>query len=425
MVEHILADTWLAILGAGQEQVPMYEVARNMGLKTVGFDSRADAPAVELADTFFPVSSSNAGDVLTALQASRIRPSGVITIGSDVSVAVATVQSHFGLPGQSIDIAKRFTDKLEMKSSFVKHHVPTPKHLVLHDDDVSPVLKAFEAAVVVKPADGRGARGVQLVNLSEKSKLEDAIRVARGMSSRREVIVEDYVSGPQYSTEGIFLDGRYLNVITSERNYARLGQFGTHIIEDGGQIPNHDDPAFHDEVSDLVARGALALGGHAGTVKGDLVRGPDGTLQIIELAGRLSGGWLASDQIPASRGVPFLQLAIKSAIGLPFTPSECLPTRSIALAVRYWFPTPGRITGVHGLEEVKSREGLVRVGLFRNKGDYQPVVTSHADRFGYVIFVGDTEMQAVGRATSAIGAVKIDISSEAATGLNVEPFIDS
>lgn len=411
MVEHILADTWLAILGAGQEQVPMYEVARGMGLKTVGFDVRADAPAAGLADTFFPISSSNPGAVLTALQASRIRPSGVITIGSDVSMAVSTVQSHLGLPGHSVDVAKRFTDKLEMKSAFVKHGVPTPKYLVLQDDDVSPVLKEFETAVVVKPADGRGARGVQLVNLSEESNLEEAICVARDMSSKREVIIEEYVFGPQYSTEGIFLDGRYYNVITSERNYARLGEFGTHFIEDGGQISSHDDPAFHDEVSNLVAWGASALGGQVGTVKGDLVRGPDGTLQIIELAGRLSGGWLASDQIPASRGVPFLELAIKSALGLPFTSLEFLPTRSTALAVRYWFPPSGRITGVQGLEEVRSREGLVKVGLFRNKGDFQPVVSSHADRFGYVIFVGDTVMQAVGRATSAIGSVEIEISA--------------
>lgn len=411
MVEHILADTWLAILGAGQEQVPMYEVARGMGLKTVGFDVRADAPAVGLADTFFPISSSNPGAVLTALQASRIRPSGVITIGSDVSMAVSTVQSHLGLPGHSVDVAKRFTDKLEMKSAFVKHGVPTPKYLVLQDDDVSPVLKEFETAVVVKPADGRGARGVQLVNLSEESNLEEAICVARDMSSKREVIIEEYVFGPQYSTEGIFLDGRYYNVITSERNYTRLGEFGTHFIEDGGQISSHDDPAFHDEVSNLVAWGASALGGQVGTVKGDLVRGPDGTLQIIELAGRLSGGWLASDQIPASRGVPFLELAIKSALGLPFTSLEFLPTRSTALAVRYWFPPSGRITGVQGLEEVRSREGLVKVGLFRNKGDFQPVVSSHADRFGYVIFVGDTVMQAVGRATSAIGSVEIEISA--------------
>ena len=410
MGEATLDEKWLAVLGGGKEQEPIYKAATSMGLKTIGFDLNPGAPAANRADVFVPVSSADSLGIIETLETQGIELGGVITLGSDVSVSVAKVQSHFGLPGNAVSVAERFTDKVQMKQALVDRGVPTPRHLVFKSGaEVAVIRETFRGLVIVKPVDGRGARGVQLVDLRKPHELEDAILVSQEASSRGEVIVEEYVPGPQYSTEGIFVGGNYHNAVTSLRNYSRIGEFGLHVIEDGGQIPETDDPVLAAEVMEIVGRASKALGAVTGTVKGDLVRGPDGALQVIELACRLSGGWLASDQIPAARGISFMELAIKSALDFPFAVNEVVPAFSSAVAVRYLFPQSGKIAKISGLNKVQSLAGLVRVGMFRDAGDLQPQVTSHSDRLGFVIFFGDTVEEAVARAESALGLIEVDI----------------
>ena len=83
------------------------------------------------------------------------------------------------------------------------------------------------------------------------------------------------------------------------------------MIEDGGELPTRHDPA---PIADVVQRAAASLGVRDGVVKGDIVI-HDGRPHVIELAARLSGGYLCTHEIPLSTGVDFVGCAIRVALG--------------------------------------------------------------------------------------------------------------
>ena len=401
---------WVVVLGAGVEQEAIYLEAESMGFFTVGFDQNLTAPARNYATRFFPISTTEHQEIIKTLKINMIQPSGVITLGSDVTVSVSKIQKEYNLPGLPINVAYNLTNKLLMKQAFLKASVCSPSFRAVQENSISPEsLISLGDKVIVKPIDGRGARGVQLVNTRQSHYVIEAVSLALQASKESQVIIEEFIEGPQFSVEGIVLDSKFHNLVTSERNYSRIGQFGMHVIEDGGQINAKENLDMKNEIEDLMSRAANSLGVQNGTIKGDLVRAPDGRLMVIEIAGRLSGGWLASHQIPVARGIPLLKLALLISTGHSITSSDLKGNANKALAVRYWFPKSGIIKSISGTKDLEKLQGLVKFGFFRNVGQFQPEVSSHADRFGFVIFQGNTAQEAVERCLVGLSSVRIEI----------------
>jgi hypothetical protein len=86
-------------------------------------------------------------------------------------------------------------------------------------------------------------------------------------------------------------DGKCFTPGFSDRNYEYLERYAPFFIENGGDLPSSLPPKIQAKVRDVVARAAAALGIVNGTVKGDIVV-HDGEPYVIELAARLSGGFL-------------------------------------------------------------------------------------------------------------------------------------
>ena len=112
--------------------------------------------------------------------------------------------------------------------------------------------------LVIKPVDSRGSRGVQRVSHVED--LTKAFLFARSHSPSERVMVEQYLDGPQISTESIVVDGRCYTPGFSDRNYEYLERYAPFFIENGGDLPSHLAPALQAKVKDVVARAAAALG---------------------------------------------------------------------------------------------------------------------------------------------------------------------
>ena len=151
---------------------------------------------------------------------------------------------------------------------------------------------------VIKPSDGRGARGVLLID--KNTELEWAFSEAKKYGSTGKIILEEFVNGLQLSTESFLINGKVFTPAISERNYEFLERFFPYFIENGGTIPANLTSNMKNKIDKLISDGAMALGVKEGIVKGDIVIKSDGTPMIIELALRLSGGWLSSHQIPAN-----------------------------------------------------------------------------------------------------------------------------
>lgn len=401
----------LLIVGAGAEQVPAYRAAKARGLTVVGSDMNPDAPAFAWTDYRLTASTRDAQATLAATRkfAANRRIDGVMTIANDVPYTVAVVAEALGLPGIAVEAARCVADKLLMKEAFRAHAVACPwfapvasaealKHLV---------ATAGPSRFVVKPVDGRGARGVLLID--RNSDLDWAFAEARRWGDCGRVIVEAFMPGLQLSTESFLIDGVAYTPAIAERNYEFLDRFAPYIIENGGTIPAPLDDYLRRRIDRLVAAGAAALGVRDGIVKGDLIVTPKGEPVIVELALRLSGGWFATHQIPAASGVDLVDAVISHALGEPVDATRLAPTRTRATAIRYWFPEPGTITRIDGEASLAELSGLIAYGFFRQIGDRQPEIRMHPDRFGYLIVEADDRATALARVAEGLARIHIEV----------------
>lgn len=399
------------IIGAGAEQVPAYIAAKKRGLVVVGTDLNPNAPGFAYADHRILVSTRDADATeIEAVKFCKTVPiHGVMTIANDVPYTVARVAHAIGLPSISLDAAKCVTDKQLMKERFKENKVACPWFSEV--ESLEGLRKHIEAkpsrTFVLKPVDGRGARGVLLIN--DSIDLEWAFSESKRWGDCGRLILEEFIPGVQLSTESFIYRGKCYTAAIAERNYSRLVQFSPNIIEDGGTMPALVDAELKSKLDELILRGARALGIDEGIVKGDIVVDGAGKPLIIELAARLSGGWFATHQIPAATGIDLVGAVITFSLGDEIDFKTLLPSKDRATAIRYLFPPSGQIQNISGEAELKKTPGLLTYGFFRNVGDIQPEIKMHPDRFGYVIVEGDNRYEAISRVNTALACIKVEI----------------
>ena len=401
----------LMIIGAGVEQVPAYEAAKKRGFIVVGTDMSPDTPGFAFADHKILVSTRDADATQEeAVKFHKTHPiHGVMTIANDVPYTVARVAHAIGLPSISLESAKYVTDKLLMKEQFALHGVECPWFASINSAEQlrNYIEKDNKKDFVLKPVDGRGARGVLLINNSVD--LDWAFAESKRWGDSGRLILEEFIPGMQLSTETFILDGKCYTPAMAERNYSRLVQFRPNIIEDGGTIPAQLDLKTREAVNVLILRGASALGINNGLIKGDIVIDHTGMPLIIELAARLSGGWLATHQIPAATGVSLVDAVISYSLGETISPSQLISKYDRATAIRYWFPLEGKVSRIEGEETLKQIPGLMTYGFFRKQGDMQPKIYMHPDRFGYVIVSGKNRDEVLDRVEQALDCIHVVI----------------
>jgi biotin carboxylase len=410
----------LLMVSGGIEAVPGIRLAKEMGLHVVVSDGNPQAPGMAVADDHLVVSTYDVHETVAAAcrYHATVRPiDGVMCIASDVPLTVAHVAAALGLPGISTRSARLASDKMAMKHRFALDHIPIPYFSeITSASDLRSIIRTRGFPLVLKPVDSRGARGV--LRLTVDVDPAWAVEFSRSFSPSCRIMVEEYLDGPQVSTESLVIDGVAYTPGFSDRNYELLERYHPHIIENGGELPSHLPVPIQQSVREVVGRAAASMGIQNGVVKGDIVVSR-GKPYVIELAARLSGGYFCTHEIPLNTGVNFVGLAIRQSLGEKPRPEELLPTIERGVAQRYLFPSPGRVTRISRVEEVRRRADVslceVRVGV----GDMVGPIRCHPHRAGVVIAVGNSRDDAVARVLDAISQIEIEM--EQSSGRAVRP----
>ncbi len=360
----------LLIVSGGDEAVDAVHRAKEMGLYVIVSDINPQAPGFALADSCIVADVYGPDETAAAAERynRKIRKiDGVICVAADAPITVATVAGRLGLPGIPLDAARTACDKLAMKQRFAAAGVAVPWFAeIATPQDLQRVAIERGSDLVIKPVDSRGSRGVQRV--SHVGDFNKAFFLARKHSPSERVMVEQYLSGPQVSTESVIVDGRCHTIGFSDRNYEYLDRYAPFFIENGGDLPSKLPGAMQAKVKELVARAAAALGIVNGTVKGDIAIHNDEP-HVIELAARLSGGFFCTREIPLNTGVDFIGAAIRLALGEKIEPEDLEPTRLTPVVQRYAFPEPGQVISIRGEDEARAVAGVEDLRVTVRPGD--------------------------------------------------------
>ena len=175
-----------------------------MGLHVVVSDGNKNAPGFAFADDKIIASTY---DIELTVKKSKDyndhrKIDGVICMASDVPLTAATVANELSIPGITIESAMLSSDKIAMKDKFFSDNVSIPKYKELYNiDDLKATIHSWKFPMIIKPVDSRGARGV--ARLDNNTDINWAWSFAKENSPTDRVMVEEYLEGPQVSTESL------------------------------------------------------------------------------------------------------------------------------------------------------------------------------------------------------------------------------
>jgi biotin carboxylase len=401
----------LLIIGAGIEACEGLKTARSMGLHLIVADGDAKAPGLKFADHRLIVSTYDGEALARAalqLRSDGIPIDGVIAMCADVPLSAAKVAQALGLRGLSEQSALWVADKLLMKDRLAAQGVPIPKYRpVFSPNEAADCAAEVGLPFIIKPVDSRGARGVQLVESTDQ--FFAAYEIAKAESPTGRVMVEEYLQGPQFSTETLIENGHCHTLGFSDRNYEWLERTKPFLIENGGDAPTALGIGDKQRVIETAEAAAGALAIHQGVAKGDMVLTDDGP-KVIEIAGRLSGGYFSTTQIPLATNVNFVAQAIRLALDQPLD-FDPLTVANHGVAIRYLDLRPGEIASVTGIATAESCDGVEMLKVFLVPGSVIPPLSNHTQRAGFVITKAKTKQRAIEHAEHALAQIEVTYAS--------------
>jgi biotin carboxylase len=398
----------ILFVGAGIHQRRAIVQAREMGLRVVAVDGNQRAAGLLEADVAEVVEFGNI-EALVEL-GRRHAVVGVVTISADRAVpVVAAVAEELGLPGIGTETAHVMTHKVAMRRLLGERGVPQPRFAAvrtLHEAHAAAETVGFPA--VLKPADSGGQRGI--FRIDSVDDLERHLHAALAESATEEAIVEGYHEGLELNGLAVAREGEVKLLTLSDRLRPHGVGFGVGWIH---VYPATIYGAALEEAERVSVAAVSALGLEDGIAFPQvLVTGPAEVL-VVEVAARVPGGQMA-DLARHAIGVDIVEIAIRQALGDPVPDELVTPRFSQPLAVRFLTAEPGplrpgRVRRIGSLEKVRAFPGVVQADLFLEEGEVIRPVRLDGDRRGYVIAVGETNLEALERAEAAASLVDVEI----------------
>lgn len=396
----------ILLLGAGQEQCIAIKAARDLGYRVIAADGSAEAPGLELADVGVIADIRDRDALISLGRAQRI--SGLFCHAVEIPDVVADVALALGLPGLPTEVARHCTLKDERIALLKEFGIPVADFAVAHNrDELAPIASAFGFPIVLKPVDNAGSRGVQIIKNFDAlfSAYDEAMQYTKSSA----VLIEQYLRGPQVSTESVVYEGRVHTFALADRNYPSEDFYSPYFIEDGINFPSILSSEMQAEVYDLVTRTIGALNITMGAAKGDIIV-HDGVPHIIEMASRTSGGWFGAGSIPIATGVNPLKPLLQMCMGEKPDLGALKPSRNLGCAQRYWIPQHSSVFhSASGFDEVLQMPGVEMFNAFFPPSEMKlEKARHHAQRYAQVICTASSREEAIRCADDAIAAIQVE-----------------
>jgi biotin carboxylase len=398
----------LLFVGGGRHQRRGIVRARELGHRVVAVDRRPDGPGMIAADIAEPIDFS---DVDAVIEVARLHGAdGVMTVSADRAVpVVAAIADALGLPGIGIDVAHAMTHKVVMRRLFAEHGVPQPRYAAvhgLHDGRIAAETVGFPA--VLKPANSGGQRG--LYRLESSDDLDAHLHSALAESPTQEAILEEFTDGLELNGIAVVREGEVTVLTLSDRLRPEGPGFGV------GWIHLYPTTLYGDALAEaerVAVQSVRALGLENGIAFPQLLAKPSGEVVAVEVAARIPGGQMA-DVVREGTGIELLDIAILQALGEPVPDALVTPSRSQPLAVRFLTAEPGplpagTVTRVSGLERVLAFPGVRQAEVYFTVGETIRPVRLDGDRRGYVLAIGDTNLEALEQAEAAARLLGVEV----------------
>lgn len=309
----------------------------------------------------------------------------LVMSSSEIYVEIsARLAEHFGLFGPPPEAVRLCRDKYALGKKLKSRGVEYPNTESYPDWYALQSEKIFP--VVLKPRSGTGSQQVFLAfNTTEiEEKLESF-----GEVNPHDFLVQEYVSGPEYSAEVLCLNGE-IQVMAIVAKY--LGE-EPYFLEVGHHCPAQ----VNDNVKQIMEREVIKLIKSVGFDNGFChvefrLTGAEQVV-VIEINPRMAGGMipLALNYIMDTDLIALTyQLFSRDIVSMPNFKKATGKQAGIRFLVANH---NGKFKALHGLEAVENLDGVQSCGYMAKLGDDITLSGSYKDRLAYVIVGADSESE--------------------------------
>ena len=392
----------ILVLAAGILQVPIIKRAHEMGIYVIAADGDPNACGLKYADKAIVANITSEEEMLLLAREEKI--DGVIHPCSEVSMNVmGRINDELHLSGISKEQAIRATNKHLMREAFEAYGAPSPKSRCFTDVEVAwgSFCTDFTGACILKPSRNSGSRGI--AKISSNIQMDEFARlfeIAKGESRDKQVMLEQFIEGPEFSIEIIVWDGQ-VNVLTVTDKKTTEAP---HFVELGHNQPSCFPAETVEKIKAAAVAGVKALGVNNCACHAE-VKVQDGDPYIMEIGARMGGDFISTVLTPLSTGVDMIAAAVNCALGIE--PDLTPKAEPQGVCIRYFCPKPGVLKSISNTEVLEDSR-VYEWEIYHKVGDIIPEVTSSLCRSGHVIVTEETPKKAIAYAERLISEVILE-----------------
>jgi biotin carboxylase len=395
-------EKWLIAVTAGKWQKHGIKEARLLGLKVIGVDADPEAEGFDEVDYKLIIPFDNHQNIIEALRKLNFNYCGAVSFCSEVGMILAgEIREAFHLPGPNRDLCRKLIEKGIQRKIWLEAGVPGPDWKIFESIDAAFLfIQNSNLPVIIKPTDSSGSRGVtKIESLNEDAK--DAVLRAFKFSRSNQVIVESFMEGTEFTVEVFVINGK-VNILAVTEKKKVEGTKGTVASE----LATTDRPyEIIEKLKNAVIEAFIALGYTDGPGHAEIILKNDGSVGLVEVAGRGGGFMVFNGLVPAVSGVNIAKITALQAIG----DSVILESILTNSAVLRFFPSiPGRLVSISGFETANALPG-VQCEPFVTPGAVFDNAAADGDRLGYILAVASSAFEAQKLANEAEQLIKFDI----------------
>lgn len=370
------------------------EMVRALGYRTILF--KREITLQDALDADFPVQIDLQDREAVIAKALEVQEKyeiiGIFTLNEYQVPLAAYLREALGIPhGLRVEAALNCRNKKRTRQRLAEEGVGSADYtLVRTPAQALAALQNFQLPAVVKPSNDSGS---QLVACCESAEdvwaAVDEIRRHRsnwvGQEMDPEILLEEYLDGPEFSVESISLQGESdVLAITAKMTVG--------ATEAGHTVPAPLAEADTEAIRQLVLDALAALGVTDCVTHTEVKltsRGP----RIIEVNARPGGDYIPL-LVRATTGFDLRELALHLSIGSSLEQVPRHPVDATSAAVRFFTTDRDGVAQYDDPEQVRAMPGVQTLKLSVQPAGKARRTTSNYDRLGYVIVHGSEGQEA-------------------------------
>lgn len=324
-----------------------------------------------------------AATVDTIVSAARHQPYAAIVAADDLVVEIAArAAQQLGLPHNPPEAVHYTRWKHKARSRLQRAGLPVPEHQRMALRDIQQGKRPELAyPCVIKPLNLSASRGVIRINNDKElvraaDTLERIVTPLRDVDASTQVLLEQYIDGPEIAVEGFLREGRLLPITVFDKPDPLQGPF---FEETYYVTPSRHPAQLIDRAINTVEQACRVYGLQTGPVHAEL-RLHDGKPWIIEIAARTIGGECAR-LLEYASGFSLESLVIQYAMG--DTPDIGHFTEAAGVLM---IPTPhaGILRRVEGVLRAQKVPGVDAVHIAIREGHELKTLPEGASYLGFM-----------------------------------------